>query len=682
VKNRLLHIVFLLTCNFTFGQQADSLLQTLPELSGIARTDALIQLSNFFSEIDSSRSISFADEAINLADQNDDLQSKGLALFNKAESYYHFDNYNLALENYKLALAIFMQNNDSVNVGETLNGIGLVYYFKGEYNLAVEHFFNALDFFTRDDLKGNAAHVYSNIGMVCSRIGDGKKAIYNYEHASRLNEEILDTASLAVNYNGLGVSYYNLAEYDSSKIYYNKALDLFRQLKNLKREAIALNNIANIYVNVGDSLDLAMAYYQQAMQVFDDLNDYRSKAFVLEGLGCVYRELGNFQQAISTFKESLELAEKHRLGFYLQQLNFYDLSLTYERMKRTQDAYQSFKLYGQYKDSLLQEERTNQVAELEKKYQTQQKEAEIQRLNASRQIDQLRLKRDEELRIFGIATILLLAVAVSVVSVGYFNKKHTNKLLGQKNFKIEEQRKELEKLNAAKDKFFSIIAHDLKNPFHTILGFSYLIDKEYDRFSDVEKRKYAAEINRSANSIFRLLQNLLDWARSQTESLKYNPQVLDLKEVYENIQSLLKPLAEQKQIQLLTEIPDGTEVFADPVMLETTLRNLVNNAIKFTHENGWVKMIVKNARGIVEVCVEDNGVGISQEDMDNLFRIDSKVKRKGTHQEDGTGLGLIICEEFVKKNGGSIRAESQSGKGSRFCFTVPGVNDLMRLNGD
>jgi signal transduction histidine kinase len=672
VKNKLFHIVFLLTCHVAYGQQADSLLRILPELSGIARADILIQLSNFFSETDSSRSVSFADEAIGLADEHDDLRSKGLALFNKGETYYHFDNYTLALENYKLALDLFMQNNDSVNVGETLNGIGLVYYFKGEYNLAVAHFFNALDFFTHDDLKGNAAHVYSNIGMVCSRIGDSKKAIQNYAHASRLNGEIRDSNSLAVNYNGLGVSFYNLAEYDSSKFYYNKALDLFRQLENQKREAIALNNIANIYVNVGDSLELALDYYQRAIQVFDDLNDHRSKAFVLEGLGCVYRELEDYRQAISTFEESLALAEKHRLGFYLRQLNYYDLALTYERMNRTRDAYRSFKLYSQYKDSLLQEERTNQVAELEKKYQTQQKEAEIQRLNASRQIDQLRLKRDEELRILGIAAILLLVVAVSVVSVGYFNKKRTNKLLGQKNFKIEEQRKELEKLNAAKDKFFSIIAHDLKNPFHTILGFSYLIDKEYDRFSDTEKRKYAAEINRSANSIFRLLQNLLDWARSQTESLKYNPQILDFREVYDNIQSLLKPLAEQKRIQLLAEIPDGTEVYADPVMLETILRNLVNNAIKFTHENGWVKTVVKNEGEKLEVCVEDNGVGISSGELANLFRIDSKVKRKGTKQEDGTGLGLVICGEFVKKNGGMIWAESQPGQGSRFYFTVPG----------
>ena len=671
VKKELLYIILVFLYNLVLGQEADSLLKILPEKSGMDRAGALVRLAEIFCETDSSKSIAFTNEAIQLAEQQGDLAVKAAAVYRKAECCYYFDDYNQALTHYQHALDLFTEVGDSVNMGEALNGIGLAYYFKSEYNMAVGHFYRALSCFEQTGLKGNAANIYSNLGMVSSRIGDYKKAIENYTQAAGLNGEIKDTASLAVNYNGLGVSYYNLAQYDSSKVYYNKALDLFRLLKNQKREAIALNNIANIYVNVGDSLELALDYYQRAIQVFNGLNDMRSKAFVLEGLGCVYRELGNHRRAISTFEESLALAEKHHFGFYIRQLNYHDLALTYERMNRMQDAYRSFKLYSQYKDSLLQEERTNQVAELEKKYQTQQKEAQIQRLNASREIDQLRLKRNEELRIFGVVTILLLLIGVSVVTAAYFNKKRTNKLLSEKNLHIEEQRRELEKLNASKNKFFSIIAHDLKNPFHTVLGFSYLMDKEYDRFSETEKRKYASEINKSANAIFRLLQNLLDWARSQTESLKYNPQPIDFEELYQDIHALLMPLAEQKQIQLSAEIPGRLVVFADPVMLETILRNLISNAIKFTHENGWVKTNVKEGAARVEICVEDNGVGISPGDLGNLFRIDSKVKRKGTKQEDGTGLGLVICSEFVKKNGGTIWAESQPGKGSRFYFTVP-----------
>lgn len=671
VKKVPLYISLMFVCNFLYGQQADSLLRILPELTGIARTDVLIQLSNHFSETDSSLSIRYADEAIQFADLHDHLPVKATALFNKAECYYQFNDYNKAFDHYSEALDLFSQLSDSANIGEALNSIGLVYYFKGEYNLAAEQFFKALNFLVHTDLTGNAAHVYSNLGMVFTRIGNNRKAIYNYGRAAKLNDEIGDLGSLAVNYNGLGVSYYNLAEYDSSKFHYNKALDLFRQLKSKKREAIALNNIANIYVNVGDSLYLALDYYQQAIQVFDELKDTRSMAFVLEGLGSVYRELGNYREAVSKFEESLKLIKQHHFGFYLRQLNYLDLSLTYERMGKTKEAYEAFKLHSQYKDSLLHEERLNQVAELEKKYETQQKEAEIQRLSASRAMDQLRIKRDEELRTFGIITIMFLLVVIFIVSLAYLNKKRTNELLNQKNSKIEEQHKELEKLNAAKNKFFSILAHDLKNPFHTVLGFSYLLDKEYERFSDFDKRKYASDIYKSANSIFKLLQNLLDWSHSQTGNLNHDPKEIGLMSIVEGIHYLLKPLADQKQIEMLIEMPDDVRVYADPMMLEIVLRNLMNNAIKFTNEKGRIKTKIREIDEKVEVCVEDNGVGIEPEDFKNLFRIDSKVKRKGTWQEDGSGLGLMISEEFVKKNGGTLWAESQPGKGSRFYFTIP-----------
>ena len=672
MKKALLYIILFIFSFSAFGQlNTDSLIQVLPEISELARIDMLNTLSYAFSESDSAKSLQYANQAIVLAEKYDDLHANAIGHFNIGECYYYNDVYDRASKNYDQALDLFIQLNDSLNIGETLNSIGLVFYFTSDYNSAAKKFYRALDYFKRDEFKGNAAHVYSNIGMLDTRINENLKAVKNYLFAAKLNKEINETASIAVNYNGVGVSYYNLAEYDSSKVYYNKALGLFRKLKSKKREAIALNNLANIYVNTGDSLNQALAYYLQAIQVFDELNDVRSKAFVLEGLGSVYRELGRFQDAISTFKESLELIRKNHFGFYLQQLNYHDLSLTYERMGRTTDALDAFKLYSEYKDSLLREERLNQVAELEKKYQTKQKEAEIERLNVSREIDQLQIKRDEELRTFGIIAILLLVAVIFIVSLAYLNKKRTNDLLNRKNLKIEEQRKELEKLNASKNKFFSIIAHDLKNPFHTVMGYSYLLDKEFDHFSDVEKRKYASDIYKSSNSIFRLLQNLLDWSRSQTGRLKYSPQELDFGDIYENIQNLLKPMADKKNIGLHIEMDGESNVFADPMMLEAVLRNLLNNAIKFTHEKGVVKTTVKDEGTKVQVCVQDNGVGIHTDELENLFQIDSKHKRKGTNHEDGSGLGLIICEEFVKKNGGVIWADSKPGEGSRFYFTIP-----------
>nr|MBD3622115.1 tetratricopeptide repeat protein [Sunxiuqinia sp.] len=343
ILNILLVFVFVVSAK---GQSAaDSLLLELPELSGVKRTEALIHLALSYSSTDSVQSLSYANEAIGLASSAGDSLLLGLAIFNKGECYYYFEEYDLALQNYRLAHTIFEQHEDSVNLGDSHNAIGLVFYYTGEYNLAATHFYHSLEYLKQSTHAEKVANLYSNLGLVFSRIGDARRAIQNFHNASRINAEIKDLSGLAVNYNGLGISFYNLEQYDSSKVYYQKALDLFRQLENRQREAIVLNNIANIYVNTGDSLQHALSSYEQAIRVFDELGDVRSKAYTLEGLGSVHRELGNYTQAIATFQESLNLIKDNAYGYYLQQLNYYDLALTYERMGRIDEAYNAFRLY-------------------------------------------------------------------------------------------------------------------------------------------------------------------------------------------------------------------------------------------------------------------------------------------------------------------------------------------------
>ena len=667
-----LNILLLVIFFSSFGQSAaDSLLLKLPQLSGSERTEALVQLSLAYARIDSTRSLSYADEAIDLATSAGDSLHLAMAVYNQGECRYFFDAYERALQNYELACTIFEQLGDSAMLGDTHNAIGLVHYYTGEYNLAATHFYKSLGYLAKDPLSEEVAHVYSNLGLVFLKIGEPQRAIHNFRHAAGINTQIQDSSSLAVNFNGLGISFFNMEQFDSSKVYYNKALHLFRQLENHQREAIVLHNIATIYVNTGDSLQQALNWYEQTIEVFDALGDLRSKAHALDGLGGVHRELKNYKKAVAAFQESIKLIEENDFGFYLLQQNYHDLAVAYERMGQIDNAYKAFKLHSAFKDSMLREERLNQVAELEQQYQARQKEAEIERLNSSREIDQLKIQRNEEVRIFGMIAIVLLVATIFMISVAYFNKRKHNALLSRKNERIEEQRLELEKLNNSKNKFFSIIAHDLKNPFHTVMGYTYLMHKEYDRFSDEEKRKYAGDIYRSAQSIFKLLHNLLDWAQSQTGSLVYTPQKVSFLEIYQAIENLIKPTAEQKKIRLQAEIPDDLHIYGDPRMLETVLRNLMNNAVKFTDEGGTVKVGVKDDGHKAVVCVCDDGVGSPPSDMGGLFQIDSKNKRKGTANEDGSGLGLLVCSEFVRKNGGDIWADSQHGKGSQFYFSIP-----------
>lgn len=236
---------------------------------------------------------------------------------------------------------------------------------------------------------------------------------------------------------------------------------------------------------------------------------------------------------------------------------------------------------------------------------------------------------------------------------------------------LREANEELERLNVTKDKFFSIIAHDLKNPFHAIMGFSELLSKEFKDMDDNQKLGLIDLINVSSESAFNLLENLLQWARTQTDKIKFSPDNISLKSVIDQNIRLLKVSALKKKINLVTEIGSDIFVFADENMLNTIIRNLASNAIKFTDAQGSVTISADDRGEVYQVNISDTGIGIDDETIDKLFRIDSYHTTSGTSGESGTGLGLIICNEFVKKNGGKLNVTSKTGVGSTFSFSLP-----------
>jgi PAS domain S-box-containing protein len=229
---------------------------------------------------------------------------------------------------------------------------------------------------------------------------------------------------------------------------------------------------------------------------------------------------------------------------------------------------------------------------------------------------------------------------------------------------------ELERLNKTKDKFFSIIAHDLRNPFNAIMGFSGLLFHDFNEMDDKQKLSLLELINLSSESAFNLLDNLLQWARTQTDKIKFNPEYFDLSEVVKQVVDLNGIIAEKKQITIESTIPGSTQVYADRNMIHTVIRNLISNAIKFSHKEGRIFLSSFENGTMTEVVIRDEGTGMTRENLSMLFRIDTYYSTSGTSGETGTGLGLIICKEFVEKNGGRIRATSKEGHGTAISFTL------------
>jgi len=242
----------------------------------------------------------------------------------------------------------------------------------------------------------------------------------------------------------------------------------------------------------------------------------------------------------------------------------------------------------------------------------------------------------------------------------------------QADYEIKQKNEELQRINSEKDKFFSIIAHDLRSPFNGFLGLTEMMVSDLHRMTLDDINSIADKLHKSANNLYRLLTNLLEWSKMQRGMTEFDPEHFSLKTLADDSIKIFYDSAEKKDVEIEEEIPEDILVSADKAMLETIIRNLVSNAIKFTNKGGKVRISAKSVNDIVEISVKDTGIGMSKNLVDNLFKIDKQTIRKGTDNEPSTGLGLLLCKEFIKKHNGEILVVSEEGKGSEFRVTLGG----------
>jgi len=285
--------------------------------------------------------------------------------------------------------------------------------------------------------------------------------------------------------------------------------------------------------------------------------------------------------------------------------------------------------------------------------------------------------------------VLQILIPVFLVALGFLlgliferNRESIRQQKAQAQLPVEEEthepepappatEEELRLLNATKDKFFSIIAHDLKNPFNSLLGFSELLKNDFESYNEEEVKRFIGIIHESSKHGFDLLENLLQWSRSQTGRIAFLPDRVNLRDILNGCVDLLKSTADKKEIRIYTDLQDDLEVFGDIEMLSTVFRNLISNAIKFTPRGGRIKIKSHLNTKSISVSVIDTGVGIPEDKIPDLFRIDKQVSTFGTGNEKGTGLGLILCKEFIDKHKGKIKVSSERKNGSEFKVILP-----------
>ncbi|CAN5450976.1 hypothetical protein BH10BAC5_BH10BAC5_15590 [soil metagenome] len=522
------------------------------------------------------------------------------------------------------------------------NNIGVIYWYLSDYGNALENHFKALKISEEIDDTIGKAKAQNNIANVFFSLTDFKKALKYYFDILKIYEKDKNGAVMVKNtLSNIGSSYSNMKKYDKALTYLRRALRYAKNTEDSVFVSDTYNNIGIVYFE-RKNYKLALSYFNKALKIAEEINSTPSMINIFINIGNLHTETKNFIKSKEFLDKSIKLATAFKALDYLKETyrSYYTL---YKAQKNHKMALKYFKLTSDIQDSVLKNTIKKKISGLEFRYQIEKNEKELNELRKQKLEQELKYKYIEE------------------------NKK----ILEEKNEEVEKKNKLLEDTNTAKDKFFSIIAHDLKNPFSGIIGLSSFMYENFDSLADDEKMDFIKQIEESSKGSFQLLENLLLWSRAQTGGLKFDPEKINLKIVINECISLLSLYAKNKNISTTSDLDYDIFVFADLYMVKTILRNLINNAIKFTRNRGSIIVSAKMNGTKVETTVSDNGVGITPKDLANLFKLDVKFRNYGTNKETGSGLGLLLCKEFIEKNGGTIKVSSKENEGSHFKFTLP-----------
>ncbi|MCK4701171.1 MAG: HAMP domain-containing histidine kinase, partial [Bacteroidales bacterium] len=357
------------------------------------------------------------------------------------------------------------------------------------------------------------------------------------------------------------------------------------------------------------------------------------------------------------------------------------LAKYYEKKENFSEAFKYSRLFSETEDSIFSEQSSRRFAEMQVSFESELKDREIELLKRNEEFRNLHLMKQKNRIIYLAISLLLITFLVLLVLRSFFLRKKNLQFIKKKNIELFYSSKKLKKseirlknTNENMDRFFSIIAHDLINPFHALLTLAEMLNNQNEKLKKEEVVKYSQLINTSAKNLYNLLNNLLQWTKAQTGKLDNRPENLDVSDPVNTVTALLNIAAKEKKIELISSINKNHKVYCDENLLLTILRNLIYNAIKYSKKGGKIEILTVIKNDFVEFSIMDNGIGISKTSLDNLFNIKHSFSTKGTNNEEGTGLGLILCKEFVEIMGGKIWAESTPETGTTFKFTVPNKN--------
>jgi len=553
----------------------------------------------------------------------------------------------------------------SNNLHQSLNVLilkGQNEYFSSNYEDAIAIYYRALDRAEQSHDSALLAKVNLNLGMVYDELEDYDEAITFFHKAIKISQSINDTSITAKTYQNIAIGYQNKKDLTKALEYNGKA----NQLAILKKDTTMIIDVINNFGTIAyEQKDLvkSLDYYTKALNLYQTINDRKGVAMAYNNIGLVYLDKNEYDKSINYFNKSLALATELKMHDFIGDI-YSNLTIYYEQRKDYKKAYYCYDRFNAIYDSLAGEKKNKMIYQIQAKYKLGKSTRELEELKKQNQSQMDAIDSAKSGKIYWVVITFLVVVLMIVTFYLLFKEK---KLAGELKIKT----KELHELNVSKDKFFSIIAHDLKNPFNVLVSYTGILKTDLDLFTKEELQQIISDLNEASENGYNLLQNLLLWTRSQTNRIHILKSNFNLADVFKDVKALAELNLADKEQTLSIEIDPNMRVFADKDMIAVVLRNLVFNAIKFSVKGSDIYIKASQTGSNVRVDVIDSGIGIAEESIKNLFAIDKNTMTQGTEGETGTGLGLVLCKEFVEKNDGKIWVESKLGKGSVFTFVLP-----------
>jgi signal transduction histidine kinase len=621
---------------------------------------ALFVILCFYSNISKAQNQPLADSLINVLEKGGLNEEQRVTLLESISFYLTRPNDKVTYS--KLLISESKKQGDYKNIITGYMRLGRALKLKGDLTEALEAYLEAAEISASNNDFVSQADAYTNIAALYRSNEDYKKSLDYFQDALELYTNKVDSQRLAVVYINYSYAAYKANMYDSAISLSNKAI-YFAQFSQLEiLSAYAQSNKALALARSGRSSE-SESQLSAAMQIMESNKDHYGLSDCLIEIGGVYLEQGNLKKAIENLENGYQIAMTHGLKEQIQN-GAKSLSAAYLEFGDVNKAMDFQSKYYNYRDSLISTEKIRELADLRTEFEVGQKQIEVDLLEQE--------KRTQQIVGYAMVAVLVLIIALAIVLYRTGKQRQlTNTLLERQKLTVETQRDQLEELNHTKDRFFSIISHDIRGPVNAFAGVAELIryyvkEKAYEDL--VEITEY---IDKSSAQLSALLDNLLKWAVSQQGEFPYAPEQVNISEMTTELQGVYQNMSSAKKIDLVFEVAPDVSAFVDRNSTMTILRNLIGNALKFTESEGSITLSAAVTADQTIVKVKDTGVGIPKEKLDTLFQLQDKKSTWGTDGEKGLGLGLQLVYEFSAMNKGSVNVESQEDVGTTFTVVLP-----------